>query len=120
MFGKPRIKTWTTLENSISPADLTLTLSESVDWQVGESIVVAATGLDHNEAEERIITSISNKTIFVNTPFKYKHLGVVENHENDKLVMKAEVGLLSRNIKMTGDESSIDAKYGAHLKISGL
>lgn len=114
------MKTWTTLENTISPADRTLTLSENVDWQVGESIVVAATGLDHKEAEERIIANISGKTIVVDTPFKYKHLSVVENYENDRLVMKAEVGLLSRNIKMTGDESSIDAKYGAHLKMSGL
>mgnify|MGYP000855996812 FL=1 len=33
--------------------------------------------------------------------------------------MQAEVGLLSRNIKMMGDPSSSIGKYGSHLMLSG-
>ena len=35
------------------------------------------------------------------------------------MAIKAEVGLLSRNIKVTGDSSSYSSNYGAHLKLSG-
>jgi hypothetical protein len=38
-----------------------LTVLDPVDWRVGESIVVASTSYDHNEAEERIITFVSGK-----------------------------------------------------------
>ena len=33
--------------------------------------------------------------------------------------MRAEVGLLTRNIKMMGDETSIATQYGSHLMLTG-
>ena len=33
--------------------------------------------------------------------------------------MKAEVGLLTRNIKMMGDPSSFVKQYGSHLMLTG-
>lgn len=33
--------------------------------------------------------------------------------------MKAEVGLLSRNIKMRGDDNSFADQYGSHLILTG-
>ena len=33
--------------------------------------------------------------------------------------MQAEVGLLTRNIKMMGDSDSLAKKYGSHLMLSG-
>lgn len=36
MYGQPRDKTWTTLASSITAGDTTLTLTDTVDWQVGE------------------------------------------------------------------------------------
>jgi len=33
--------------------------------------------------------------------------------------MRSEVALLSRNIKMQGDPSSVDSKYGSHLMLNG-
>jgi hypothetical protein len=33
--------------------------------------------------------------------------------------MRAEVGLLSRNIKMMGDEYSLEKEYGSHLMMAG-
>jgi hypothetical protein len=44
----------------------------------------------------------------------------VENYgTKDKLVMRAEVGLLTRNIKMMGDSTSAIDKYGSHLMLAG-
>lgn len=33
--------------------------------------------------------------------------------------MRAEVGLLTRNIKVTGDDTSVAENYGAHLMMAG-
>lgn len=120
MYGKPRLPTWTTISATINAGDTSFTVSEDVDWAVNETIVVAATGFYHFEAEERKIKSISGRNITVDLPFKHKHVSVVESYgASDKLVMRAEVGLLTRNIKMMGDPTSEVAKYGSHLMLSG-
>lgn len=36
MFGKPRSPTWTTLAATANVGDSQLTVSQPVDWQVGE------------------------------------------------------------------------------------
>ena len=36
IYGKPRAMTWTTISATINPGDTTLTLTDTVDWQVGE------------------------------------------------------------------------------------
>jgi len=119
MYGRPRTPTWTTIASTINPGSSSFTTSEDVDWQVGESIVVASTSFYHWEAEERVITGVSGRTITVGSPFQYKHVSVVESYgAKDKLEMRAEVGLLSRNIKMMGDPTSVIGRYGSHLMLS--
>jgi hypothetical protein len=34
--------------------------------------------------------------------------------------MRAEVGLISRNIKIQGDSTSVSKNYGAHVMMHGL
>ena len=53
MYGKERVKTWTMLSATINPGDNQFTVEDTIDWQVGEKIVVASTDFDHNQAEER-------------------------------------------------------------------
>jgi hypothetical protein len=36
MHGTPRVKTWTLLSATINPGDDLFTVSDSVDWNVGE------------------------------------------------------------------------------------
>ncbi len=62
---------------------------------------------------------MSGKTVTVDTAFKYKHVSVVETYGGRDLVMAAEVGLLTRNIKMMGDPKSVMKKYGSHLMLTG-
>ncbi len=83
---------------------------------------MASTNFDHNEAERRTITAISGKTITLNDTFKFSHFAGVESYGasgSDKLEMRAEVGLLTRNIKMTGDSDSVENNYGSHLLLTG-
>lgn len=51
MYGKPRSPTWTTLSDTITPGSLSFNVSQAVDWQVGEKIVVASTSFNPAEAE---------------------------------------------------------------------
>lgn len=47
MYGKKRLLTWSQLETSIAFGDTSFTVQDDIDWQVGESIVVASTSFDH-------------------------------------------------------------------------
>lgn len=66
-----------------------------------------------------MISSITGNSITLDRALEFRHVSEVEAHGNHHLVMKAEVGLLSRNIKVRGDPTSEAARYGAHLLIAG-
>lgn len=52
--------------------------------------------------------------------FNNRHVGAEENFGAVKLEVRAEVGLLSRNIQMMGDtETSVKEEYGSHLIMMG-
>ena len=85
MHGEVRTTTWTQLETTASAGSSTLTVQDSVDWRVGEEIVVASSSFNHRHAEQRTITAISGKTITVDSPFNYKHFAGVETYGNDHL-----------------------------------
>ena len=55
----------------------------------------------------------------LNQSLNYLHFSGVENYGTDQVEMRAEVGLLSRNIKVTGDASSQQKSYGSHLMLAG-
>jgi len=85
MHGEPRVKTWTLLSSTIMVNTAVLTVDDAVDWRIGEEIVVASTGFDHNEAEQRRITNITGNQITVDRPFEFQHLGTVENYGTNRL-----------------------------------
>ena len=67
------------------------------------------------------IASVSGNTITIEETFKYKHYSDVESYgsSGDSIEMRAEGGLLTRNIKMMGDETSEEGQYGSHLMMAG-
>lgn len=47
-------------------------------------------------------------------------MGAVESiGTSDKIPMRAEVALLTRNILVTGDADSVPTNYGAHIMMHG-
>lgn len=95
------------------------------DWAVGEQIVIASTSYDKEQAEVRIITAVgsdpvtSTKPVLtLDKPLVYKHFAGTETYGSDTIDMRAEVGLLTRNVKFRGDpETSAKNKYGAHIML---
>jgi hypothetical protein len=52
-------------------------------------------------------------------PLKFKHYAGVQTYGTNSITMRAEVGLLTRNILIRGDELSKVEENGAHLIIHG-
>ena len=51
---------------------------------------------------------------------KYEHLGETVSYGSGREVrMHAEVGLLSRSVRVRGDDSSISTEYGGHVLVKG-
>lgn len=81
---------------------------------------MAPTDYEFSEYERRIIQAIDTNrtTLTVNYPFKFKHASFIEGLSNDTLRVRAEVGLVTRNILVTGGDSS-KTQYGTHILMHG-
>jgi cell migration-inducing and hyaluronan-binding protein len=96
---------------------------KNFDWAVDEQIVIASTDFEGRHAEQRKITSIGGTTLnpilYFDEPLEYQHYAGSETHGQHVLEMRAEVGLLSRNVVFRGDpETSKAMQYGAHIMLA--
>jgi len=118
LYGTPRIATWTRLAATAAVGSSSLTLEQAVDWKPGDEIVIAST--DHVQSsgprsEQRVIKAVNGKTIELDVPLAYGHWSADEFG----VPQRAEVGLLTRNIVVRGDDSSATSRFGAHLMVMG-
>ena len=121
MHGNERKTTWTSVKETAEAGATSITLmdvTEPLDWVVGEEIVIASTDFAGRNAEQRTIASISNTdttpVITFDEPLQFKHYGGIQYFGDDFIEMRAEVGLLTRNVKYQGDpETSAENQYGA-------
>jgi hypothetical protein len=63
------------------------------------------------EAEEKTIVSVDNTNplkpiITLDSPLKFKHYAATETYGSDTIDMRAEVGLLTRNVVYRGDPAT--------------
>lgn len=121
MHGVERPVTWTDLKETVEIGGTEITLNDvtgdPLDWAIGEDIVIASTDFSGRNAEQRTITAITNAdtnpVITFDEPLLYKHYAGVQYFGDDFIEMRAEVGLLSRNVKYQGDDTSPENQYGA-------
>lgn len=112
---------WTTLAVNAAANQNKIQVTETTNnWKVGDEILIAPSRLNWNEGEKKSITAISNGQITLNSNLTYPHIGALKSYaspdgkswEGD---MRAEVGLLSKSIKIQGDASSVTNQYGGHI-----
>ncbi|MCU0431256.1 MAG: Ig-like domain-containing protein [Cytophagaceae bacterium] len=110
-------------------ADKTIYLDKPVNWAVNDQIIITTTELettgsgkiDKTETEKRTIRSIAadRRTIVLDSVLKFDHFGELQNFSNGSRTWtvdeRAEVGLLSRNLKVQGDANSSKDLYGGHM-----
>ncbi|MCX6181744.1 MAG: Ig-like domain-containing protein, partial [Bacteroidetes bacterium] len=122
-------KAWTMLNASVVVGGTSITLQDAVDWEIGDEFIVTTTGREHDldkklsytQTEKRTITAISadKKTITFSTPLNYAHFGQLQTFTNGTkswvLDERAEVGVLTHNIKIQGDASSEANQFGGQI-----
>jgi cell migration-inducing and hyaluronan-binding protein len=108
---------WTQLDGSVLPGDTVLQLVDVPTWRVGDEIVLAPSGVDATQAENLTVTGVQGRFVTVQPPLAFPHHGETETHKGKLLDMRAEVGLLTRNIVIEGDASSDTTRFGGHVMI---
>ncbi len=89
---------------------------------VGDELVIASTDFDHTHSEQVTITSVdSTGTVLTfSPPLVYQHYAADEQYGGVTFPMRAEVGVLSRNIYIRGNPAdSPTTNYGGHLMVHG-
>ena len=88
----------------------TLSLQRPVDWEAGDSIILTSTSFDQYETETHTIAAVRDGgyTLELTRTLYYEHWGDgdVDPVTGEMLIdeMRAEVGLLSHNVVVQGDE----------------
>ena len=93
---------------------------DPVDWEKGDHIFVTSTTFDALEAEERFIESVSEdgRTVELTQRLYFDHHGDgYLDAEGEDLVpeYRAEVGLLTRNVVVQGDDVSKRQQFGCQI-----
>ena len=127
VLGRYTITTWTKLGSTAWKGTNLLNLDEHVDWKSGDEIVISTTGgIDsHYQSEVFTIKSCNGSHITLNDTLAYEHVSKIAEYGTFIVPLRAEVGLLTRNILIKGDietkqnaySSSVNDEYGAHVFI---
>ena len=119
LYGQRRDIIWTHLAKTALPELDTIEVIDTPDWYVGDEIVIASTSFEMLHTEKFRIVSISQGTITLNDTLKYKHLGEETATDGHIFMQRAEVGLLTRNIKIqSGDLATTDEEsFGCRILV---
>lgn len=67
---------WSRLATTANVGDTTLTVEDTVDWAVGNEILVTTTDMSPWHTETFTISAISGTSITLNGTVQYKHIGM--------------------------------------------
>jgi cell surface hyaluronidase len=119
LHGASRGIPWTKLNATASKGASTITLEGNPGWRVGDKIAIASTDYDPAQAEESIISNINGSTLTLAKALTYMHYGTQQTIAGTTLDERAEVALLSRNIRIQGDDASSLTGFGGHIMDMG-
>mmetsp|Transcript_10770 Transcript_10770/g.40290 ORF Transcript_10770/g.40290 Transcript_10770/m.40290 type:complete len:1383 (+) Transcript_10770:126-4274(+) len=133
LHGKPKgDRTWVHLAATAQSDDTTIYVDDEsvLQWQVGDELVLASTDFDWKQAEELTITEApiadtsttpTRYAIKISPKLRYMHYGEKQfftKNNGDQITLdeRAEVGLLTRNILIRGDDKSDEDRFGCDNK----
>ncbi|XP_040289774.1 fibrocystin-L-like [Bufo bufo] len=124
LHGLPRSVYRTKLAQTVLAGSQTITVSDPVDWKVGEDILITTTSYSAWQTEIRKITDVSSdqKTLTLNVSLSFKHSANTYQVPNTTLnyTLAADVALLSRNVKIIGQDYPgwYSESFGARVLVS--
>jgi len=110
--------TWTQLDATAAAGDSSITLAESVDWDVGDEIALTSTSLDPSDVDRRTVAAVDGTTVELDEPLDHTHYGDLQSFGPGgeyKVDERGEVLNLSRNVVIQGDEASDDENFGGNV-----
>ncbi|HUS26104.1 MAG TPA: DUF4082 domain-containing protein [Nevskiaceae bacterium] len=123
IHGRESGKQWTRLAQTANAGSTTITLQDPVTWQPGDEIVLSSSDMDFKKYDETSVASRSadGRTITLAKPLVNKHAAVVTSFtsgaETRSVEERAEAGLLTHNIKITGPDNAASTKFGGHTMV---
>ncbi|XP_073938075.1 fibrocystin isoform X2 [Castor canadensis] len=112
VYGKVQLysayskKSWTHLGADIASGNERIIVEDAVDWQPHDKIILSSSSYEPHEAEVLTVKDVKGHHIRVHERLKHRHIGgahVIEDGRHIRLA--AEVGLLTRNIRIQPDTS---------------
>ena len=106
MNGKPRNR-MSRLTKEVSKSSSTIEVDSQLDWKAGDQIFIASNTHNYLANDYSTIVSYDKSTgaITLSDPINFYHWGASTSTENEYgLDLRAEVILLSRNVKISGTE----------------
>ena len=120
----PRTPSWTTLGATVEEEGTKIVLSESVEWEVGDEIVITSTSFEGLESETAVISAVSGSktTLTLSSPLRYRHVHETGTLPSGPYTITAEVGLLTRDITITNGDSvsSDDEAFGCRVLVANI
>lgn len=115
MHGAPLARSWTRLDGGdVAAGARRITLAETPGWRVGDRIVIATSSFEQGEYDVGEIAAVDGRSLELKQPLKYRHFGATRMVGTTAIDVRAEVGLLTRNIVVQGDDNSEALKIGGH------
>lgn len=96
---------WTYLASTVNVGETSITLTESVDWAIGDVILITTTTFESKQTEKLTIAGVTNggKTITTTTATQYRHSAHnLPTGFGPFKRMSAKVALITRNIRIEG------------------
>ncbi|XP_029395138.1 fibrocystin isoform X13 [Mus pahari] len=110
VYGKLRLysaypkKSWVHLGADIAPGNEKIIVHNAVDWQPHDTIVLSSSSYEAHEAEVLTVKEVKGHHIRIYERLKHRHIGSAHIMEDGQQVhLAAEVGLLTRNIRIQPD-----------------
>ncbi|XP_019729703.1 PKHD1 like 1, tandem duplicate 1 [Hippocampus comes] len=126
LYGQHHSVYHTKLATTANAGSSTLTLMEPVDWKAGDEVIISTTSYSVWETEKREIAVVSadGRVLTLNRPLSHTHVGEIHSIEGTLRSYKlaADVGLLTRNIKIIGDEyaNMFAESFGARMLVGAF
>lgn len=94
-------------------------LAQTPNWRAGDRIVIAPNSADEIDAEERTILGVRGNLVTLTRPLKRRHWGALEVAPGQTVDERAEVGLLTRNVLLRGENTQSTSFGGSLLLMPG-
>lgn len=117
LHGAHRVA-WTRLAATARAGATSLTLERAPGWLAGDRIVLASTDFDPAQLEELVVSAVNGTSVTVQQPLRFTHWGEMQSIGGRALDERAEVGLLTRNVIVRGDDASAASGMGGHIIVT--